>query len=350
MKILIDIGHPAHVHYFRNLYKILTNKGDKVLVVSREKDVAINLLKEFGIPFINRGRGSNSTLGKLLYMIRADLWLLAKAMMFKPDLMLSFSTIYPAHVSFILRIPYLGITDTEHSVEQQRLFVPFSKYILTPTCFRRDFGKKHFRFNSYMELSYLHPKYFTPDNTVLKDLNITDGEKYSIIRFVSWNASHDRGHLGISYKNKIRIVNELSEYGKVFISSEEKLPNDLNKHIFPLDASKLHHAMYYANLVYGESATMASEAAILGTPAIFHDDDGRGYTFEQEEIYGHVHNFTESEEDQELGIKKAVEIISDSSYKEEARKCSLRILNDKISTTDFLVEFINDNFMIESNK
>ena len=32
MRILIDIGHPAHVHLFRNLYKELISKGHFVIV------------------------------------------------------------------------------------------------------------------------------------------------------------------------------------------------------------------------------------------------------------------------------------------------------------------------------
>ena len=30
MKVLFDIGHPAHVHYFKNLIKLLKQNGDRV--------------------------------------------------------------------------------------------------------------------------------------------------------------------------------------------------------------------------------------------------------------------------------------------------------------------------------
>jgi len=36
MKILIDIGHPAHVHLFRNLIKNLEHKGHFVLVTVKD--------------------------------------------------------------------------------------------------------------------------------------------------------------------------------------------------------------------------------------------------------------------------------------------------------------------------
>ena len=40
----------------------------------------------------------------------------------------------------------------------------------------------------------------------------------------------------------------------------------------------------------GESATMASECAVLGVPAIYAAQTGRGYTNEQESRYGLVTN------------------------------------------------------------
>ena len=61
---------------------------------------------------------------------------------------------------------------------------------------------------------------------------------------------------------------------------------------------EMHTLLYYATLLYGESATMASEAAVLGTYAVYLDDVGRGYTDEEESKYGLVFNFTESIEDQ----------------------------------------------------
>ncbi len=51
MKILIDIGHPAHVHIFRNFAKEMTKKGHKVLMTCREKEntkALNNLIKRGG--------------------------------------------------------------------------------------------------------------------------------------------------------------------------------------------------------------------------------------------------------------------------------------------------------------
>ena len=55
MNILIDIGHPAHVHYFRNFIKIMENKGHKFLIISRNKEMEQYLLNIYKIPYIDRG-------------------------------------------------------------------------------------------------------------------------------------------------------------------------------------------------------------------------------------------------------------------------------------------------------
>jgi uncharacterized protein len=119
-------------------------------------------------------------------------------------------------------------------------------------------------------------------------------------------------------ENKVKAVKEFSRYARVFISSESPLPDKLQSNItsrFPL--SCMHHAIAYASLVFGESATMASEAAMLGTPAIYLDNTGRLYSQEQEEEYGLVFNYTESEQDQQRAIAKGVELLTTHGIKEQ---------------------------------
>ena len=52
MRVLIDIGHPAHIHYFRNLAFHFINKGDKVLFSCRNKEIVISLLKFYGFDYV----------------------------------------------------------------------------------------------------------------------------------------------------------------------------------------------------------------------------------------------------------------------------------------------------------
>ena len=100
--------------------------------------------------------------------------------------------------------------------------------------------------------------------------------------------------------------------------------------------------MYYATLLYGESATMASECAVLGTHAIFSDFAGRGYTDEEEEKYGLVFNFKLDKESQRESLEKAVELLENNNLKNIGRKKREKLLEDKIDVTAFMVWFVEN--------
>lgn len=340
MKVMIDIGHPAHVHYFRNIIASLVSVGVETLVIARKKEVSQDLLRAHGISFVDRGTGGSGFFQKCIYLVLANWMIIKEARIFKPDLFVSFCAPYAAQAAFVLRKPYIGITDTEHATLGNLAFAPFSQLVYTPECYEGSFGKKHRRFDSYMELCYLHPNYFTPDPSILFDLGLSEGERYAVIRFVSWEATHDRGHNGISHSNKLKIVKEFKKLARVFISSEGPLPAELESLRLHTEPEKIHHVLSFASLLFGESATMASEAAVLGTPAVYLDNSGRGYTNEQESKYGIVSNFTESEEDQKKSIAKGVEILADENSKARALTARGKILREKIDPTAFLTQAI----------
>ena len=102
----------------------------------------------------------------------------------------------------------------------------------------------------------------------------------------------------------------------------------------------MHSLLHFAALFYGESATMASEAAMLGTPAIYLDDEGRGYTDDLEKNYGLVFNFSESEEDQERSIQKGLELLRNGNTKQEFLQKKNKMLSEKIDVTEFLIDFV----------
>jgi len=104
----------------------------------------------------------------------------------------------------------------------------------------------------------------------------------------------------------------------------------------------MHDALAFSTLLYGESATMASECAVLGTPAIYLDDFGRGYTDEEEQKYGLVFNFTEAQEDQRLSIEKGIELLKTPGLKYDWQKRRQKLLEDKIDVTDFMVWFVEN--------
>jgi hypothetical protein len=203
-------------------------------------------------------------------------------------------------------------------------------------------GPKQIRFKGTKELAYLHTNQFNPDPTILADLGVPPLERYVLLRFVSWNASHDIGHKGISLENKKKIVNEYSKYAKVFISSEIQLPHDLLPFKISIPPEQMHHVIAYAALVFGESATMVSEAAVLGVPGIYIDNTGRYYTTEQEQKYGLVFNYSETQKDQLKAIAKGIEILTTPGIGEQWQRRRQLMLKDKIDLTAFMIWFIEN--------
>lgn len=337
MRVLIDIGHPGHVHLFRPFAKEMINKGHQILFTCREKEFEIDLLKQGGFDYISFGKKFKSTFGKVLGLIKFNYLEFSAALKFKPDVFISHGSPYAAQVAWLLRKPHISLEDT-FNFEQIRLYKPFTEAILTSTYNHPDLGKNNFHYSGYHELAYLHPNQFVPDESVLNELGVKSGDKYVIVRFVSWNATHDIGHKGMSLKNKILAIEKISQFAKVFISSESKLPAELEKYKFPLQAHRMHHAISFASMVYGESATMATEGAVLGVPGIYLDNTSRYYTKEIEKDYGLIVNYSESEADQSLSIQKAIEILQKpkSEWIEKRKKLVL----DKIDVTKFLIWFV----------
>jgi predicted glycosyltransferase len=218
----------------------------------------------------------------------------------------------------------------------------FASAIITPACFRLDFGKKHIRVQSYKELAYLHPKYFQPDPGIFRELGLSADDQYVILRFNAFDAVHDIGRKGFSIEDKYQLVKTLEQYKHVFISSETPLPDDLKKYQLPIPAYRIHHALYYAQLLVSDTQTLSTEAAILGVPAIrcnnFVGPNDMSNFIELEQKYGLLYSFTQSSQ----AIDKAVELIKQPDIKNAWQEKRLKLLEDKIDLTGFMVEFIEN--------
>ena len=335
MNILIDIGHPAHIHVTKHFAHDMEAKGHSVLFTCRQKEFIIQLLEAEGFHYVSFGKKYTTTLKKIWGMAEFDFKMWKVCRKFHPDFFVSLGSMYAAQVSFLLRKPHISIEDT-YNMEQIRLYRPFTDLILTGDYEHPTMSEtKEFRMAGYNELAYLHPNRYTPDASILDELGVKAGEKYTIVRFVAWNASHDLGHNGISMENKVKAVKEFLKYGKVFISSESELPSSLAAYRLPTHPSRIHDVTAFASMIFGESSTMAEEAAMLGVPSIYMNNASTHYTQHLEKDYQLMHNLTESEEDQQKAIQLGIELLQqkDSTTWKDHRE---KMLRDKIDVTAFL--------------
>jgi uncharacterized protein len=336
MRILIDIGHPAHVHLFKNFAWEMGKRSHTVFFTCREKEFEIELLKSCGFNYKSFGRKYISKFGKIWGLCEFDIREFFTGIRFKPDLFLSAGSMYAAHAAFLLGKPHITFEDTGNT-EQVRLYKPFTRTILTSTSFLKDYGKRQLYYYGFHELAYLHPKYFTPAKNILNELGVSEGEPYFILRFVSWNASHDIGHRGLSMDEKLKLLIMLKSYGKVFISSEKKLEAEFEKYRFNLPPWRMHDALAFCCMFIGEGATMASECAMLGTPAVYVNSIQAGSIDEQSQ-YGLLYHFNSGRD----VLEKVKQLLLDKELKNKHQKFQEKMLSEKINVTDFLVWFVEN--------
>lgn len=315
------------------------SKGYEICITSRRKDVAQELLDAYGFSYVDLGAVGRGTSSLAVEFIRRSLHLLKLARRFKPDVMVGIAGTSIAPVGKLLGVPVIVFTDTEVATVSNRIAFPFASAICTPTCYEVSVPpKKHITYPGYQELAYTHPNRFDPDPDLLRAFGVRPTDDYIVMRLVAWRAAHDLR--GKGFHQIVDAVRQLERFGRILISAEGNLPATLevNRLAGPLEF--IHHLLYYARLFIGESATMASESAMLGTPAIFVSTLTRGYTNEQEHKYDLVYTFSDPIRGQEQALAKAKAILSDPDSKAKWRVKRDHMLADKIDVTAWMVNFV----------
>lgn len=277
-RVLIEVVHPAHVLFFANPIRELRTLGHEVLVASRHKDVTTELLDAFEIEHHCLSTASSGLCGMAAELIKRDYSLLHLSRQFQPHIMCGFGGVSISHVGRALNIPAIGFYDTDHAVLQQRLTLPFIRQQYVPDQYDGpSWPKKLTRFHGIKAISYLHPNRFIADASKAKSAGLAGATANFMIRTVNWQSNHDIGRAGWSHKSTLKIVEHLSKRGKVHISSEGLLPSELQPFAYQGSVGDFHHLLAHCDLYVGESATVATEAFMLGVPSIYAVDDRRSY-------------------------------------------------------------------------
>lgn len=267
-RILFDIGHPGHVHLFKNPSNILKDRGWEISILARYKEVTQSLLEDYRISYIP-GTRKKSGVFSLLELFQWFIVARREIMEHKIDIMASFGSPAGAWAAKVCGIPHLAFNDTETALSQRLLYKPASIRIYTPACILADFGPKQVRYNGTHDLAYLRPEWFTPDISVKKELGLGMDESYVLLRLVSWEATHDWGKKGTGVDFKRKIASIALERHHLYISAEGQLPADLEQYRLRIRPYRLHDAMAFASAVVGDGSTTMTEAAALGVPALY---------------------------------------------------------------------------------
>jgi len=335
MKILIDIGHPAHVHFFKNAIGIWQKQGHEIAITARQKDIAIKLLKNYNLDHVVLSKAGTNKLSLGFELITRDIKLLNFCRKFKPDVLTGISGNFISHVGKLIGKPSVIWDDTEHQRLSHKITWPFATCIYSPDCYLRPSIKKQKLYAGFHELAYLSPKYFSPDKELVESFGIDPDEKYCVVRMVSWQAHHDVGQSGFDSDKMAEFLDRLSEHARPYLSVEGNCPDSLKRYQLSMSVHQVHHVMAFACLCIGEGATMISESAVLGVPAVYINTLKLGYINMLEDC-GLVKQTT----DTDLALQYGIDFLTEPNAFEKYQAIRQKLLNNKIDVTGYIVETI----------
>lgn len=344
MRVLFSIGHPGHVHLFRYAGANLEKRGHKVYYAVCDIPVAKRLMDCYGMSYFVLGKKRDGIWGKAFTIIERDIKLFWFVLIHKIDIGMS-SGIELGHVSKVTPMTAFNFDDDDDEVE--KLVVkyghPFVDVVLSPSAVELHRKSKHAIFyKGYHELAYLHPNVYKPDPSVLNRLGVNENERYFVMRFVALKGHHDIGQKGLSFEQKLKLVNILNQYGRVIITSERAVDKEFEQYRLPVPPEDMHSVMYYSSLFIGDSQTMTSEAAVLGVPSLrCNTFVGRiSYLEEEEHRYALTFGFTPDNFDKLL--EKLEELLSNPNLKDEWQEKRKKLLSEKIDVSAFFTWFIEN--------
>ncbi len=339
LRYLIDILHPAHVHFFHHFIRGCEGSGHQVLITVRRKGLATDLLDGYGHPYLTLAAPRGKRVDLVWELLLGNMALSEIARGFRPHALLGVTGISIASVGKRLGIPAYVFCDTEGASVSNWLTFPRATEVITPRSFAKKVRGNHVTYPGYHELAYLHPRRFTPDPGIRGALGLAEGEGFSLVRFVSWGASYDFFRRGFTPEGKGRLVESLLRRRRVFVSSEGGLPRGMETLRLPVPPILIHHVLAAADLLVGESATMASEAAVLGVPSVLCSPVERGFTDEEERRYGLVMN-TRREPEAILAAEEILDRPDRDAARGEWAERRGRLLAENVDVTGWIFEHL----------
>lgn len=314
MKYIFELNHPKHYYQFKYVMQMLKEKGHDVLVLARDKDVLLNVLEEEGVRYEILGQHKKKMLSKLFGAIPLLKNYSRIVKRYQPDVFVSKASPFGGVMAKRNRAKSVIFVDSEVVLLTNKFVEPRCTKVVTPENFTLDYGEKHIRVKGVFEDCYLAPSVFQPNEKVISGNGLK--KPYAVFRFVGWFANHDVNNSGFTLEEKMKLVKAVEPYMTVYISSEKELPEELKKYKLPTPASAIHSVLAFADLYLGDSQTMATEAALLGTPAIrsnsFVGENDMSNFKMLEQKYGLLRNIASFDE-----VLKTVEDFAFNSRKEE---------------------------------
>ena len=347
MKILIQVGHPAQFHFYKNAISLWQAKGHNVRLLIKTKDVLEKLAIASGFNYVifEYKNYNKSSKIEMLKMVSSRFFSYIKQMLiFRPDIIIAPDPIL-AKISRFYKSTFIAVSEDDYHIINTlaHLLFPSANAIFAPrVCDFSPWQSKKVEYEGYMKLAYLHPKRFIANKELIQPY-LRDNNPYVLIRLVALTAYHDEHIEGIDNTLLDRIISRFEGMGySVYISSEKELSERYRIYRLTSPVDLIHHIMAFASFLVCDSQSMAVEAAMLGIPSIrFNDFAGKISVLEELEHKYELTYGIKTDQPERL-FEKINELLAIPNLREEFQFRRRKMLADKIDVTAFLVWFIEN--------
>ena len=128
----------------------------------------------------------------------------------------------------------------------------------------------------------------------------------------------------------------------MFITTEREIDEEFRKYQLKMEPEKIHSLLYYATIFVGDSQTMTSESALLGTPAVKCNTFAGKLSVPNDIEDRYQLCFSFLPDHTELMFSKLTEILNTVDLKEVFQQRRQQMLADKIDVTAFFTWFIEN--------
>lgn len=341
--VLIDVSHPAHVHFYRPLAQIMSARGDDVLFAGRRKDVALELLESTGVPFVvtSEAARQRSRVADAAELLQRVIRLRRLIRDTKPDVLL---TRNPSGVLAGIRTRTWTVFDTDDGRAvglHYWLGAPFADVVTSSVHDPEHHGSRHLRYRALKPHAFLHPdrlRLVPPDAT---DLHLGTTPLFAV-RWSRHDASHDGPIRGVPPATRRAILALLQERGHVVLSGEGE-PLRLLRHVGgeePLPSDRFHELLACASLCVTDGQAVSAEAALLGVPTVrLSGFSGRVWYLAHLERLGLVTNFHPGEEQALLAAVRTS--VADGGLLIRARAAAEQLNRESEDLTGWLIRLID---------
>ncbi len=330
----------------------LEKEGHEVIFTCRDYDYVVTLFELLGREVTVLGKHGGGTLYGKLKAGNERIGLLANYindLENKPDYHISYSCPESTRVAFGLAIPTILINDSPHAKAVGKLTIPLSKYLIYSSCIRNEgwfaLGATEEQLKPYDgldEVAWIRD--FSPNDGILNELGLTQEDNFIVCRPEESSAAYmlekgmaDQTHLDTILKEIFETYNGKAvvfpRYEKQKLILKETFQDRI---IIPPKAVDTLSLYYYSDMCITGGATMAREAASMGTPSI-------SYYPKPLDVLEYISSIgipLFNEYTTESAIKKSLELLENVGNKDLMRYQTRTILEKLDSPVDKVLEII----------